>query len=504
MSSTCPDEDDLQTNYSLGASGERVHFGFSKCAAQSYPVFMLLVSIADVVDVPPDGRREATTCRGSARLESRNTLLNGLDRQSLSGRRNEVHMRTARVRRRAWISRCGLLAAFTLTSAACLSPRAGAQTNAATASPGNRWLLVVETSRAMRPRAGAAQELASMLVYSGMNGQARPGDTIGLWTYNERLLAGQFALQEWQPASNKEIARHVYEFLGMQKFEKEGRLDAVLPDLQHLVKASKFISIFLISDGQQEIHGTPFDEKINATYRAWRAEQEKAKLPFVTLLRAKAGRITDYVVDMPPWPLKLPPLPTELESRKVAPPKPEKPAPRVLPPLILSGRKTESAPDTRPAESSPTNTSSSIETPAPPVHSNGPAAPHESVSPLAAPGVVREPKGSANEVSVLPTEPAAASPAEGTEHTVRAPASDTATTTQQTQGLVEHSSQPAGVQTAVTLPPESFWSRKSTWISACGVLALVFVCAFFLVRRSRSGSGTSLITRSLEREHKGK
>lgn len=468
---------------------------------------------------------------------------------------NQVQERSTGIRRTGWGSRCGLLATLSLAGTAFLSPSASAQTNAGNAPPKNRWLLVIETSRAMRPRAAAVQELTSMLVYSGMNGQAQPGDTIGLWTFNKNLSVGQFPLQQWEPASNKKIARGVYEFLGVQKYEKESRLDVVLPYLQRLIKNSQFINVFLISDGQQEIHGTPFDDKINATYRTWRAQQEKAKLPFVTLLRAKAGRVTDYVVDMPPWPLKLPPLPPELEPRKVAAPKPKKPARRVLPPLILSGRKAESPRETPPPESPHTNGSTPIAMPPGLIHSNEPVAAPKSVSPVAPTGAVRTPNAGLSAVSALPSESGTVPPPEGRERpgsapgpgrsespptsrsvesgapenlaaasaplaaeataapagketnlpsptAMAAPISPTATTPQR-PAPGEQSPRPTEVQTAVTLPQESFWSRKSTWISACIVLAVAFASVFVLVRRSRSSSGTSLITRSLERERKG-
>lgn len=467
---------------------------------------------------------------------------------------NRFSSKDRRVVRRQRAFRCGLLALAALSGAGHLSPQAWAQTNAPSGPPHNRWLLVVETSRTMRPRTDAARNVASMLVYSGMDGQAKPGDTIGLWTFNERLSAGQFPLQEWEPASNKEIARRVYLFLGAQKWEKQSRLDTVLPDIQRLIRDSQFISIFLISDGLQEIHGTPFDDKINAAYRTWRSEQEKSDMPFVTLLRAKAGRITDYVVDMPPWPLKLPPLPTELEPHKAPPPKTEKPQPRVLPPLILSGRRTESPPEPPPTESPNTNRTSSITAPAGFASSNEPVTSASTVSPIVPTEPRRTSTAGAGTVSVLPARPGtvpaatgAESPVTGEEQTevesptiarpvergaaqnaaasapqaapaiktdvvekAKSPLRVSATTSPTKPGRTSQgaapdgqSVQPAAVQTAVTLPQESLWNRRSIWIIAGFALAAAFAVLFILIRRSRTGSGTSLITRSFEREHKG-
>src|SRR5439155_23268789 len=68
-----------------------------------------------------------------------------------------------------------------------------AQTNAAKAAPrANRYLLVVETSRSMKPRLEATLKLVQGLLVSGMNGQLRRGDTLGIWTFSEDLYAGRF------------------------------------------------------------------------------------------------------------------------------------------------------------------------------------------------------------------------------------------------------------------------------------------------------------------------
>src|SRR5690242_10626921 len=112
---------------------------------------------------------------------------------------------------------CGLLCFLSAS-------RASAQTNTGRPLSENRWLPVVDTSHAMQRRADGLRRVANALVLSGMNGQMRRGDTLGLWTYNEGLSAGQFRLQNWTPESREVIARRVVAFLKDQKFEKDGRI----------------------------------------------------------------------------------------------------------------------------------------------------------------------------------------------------------------------------------------------------------------------------------------
>src|SRR5262245_14270110 len=60
----------------------------------------------------------------------------------------------------------------------------------------NRFLFVVDTSSAMERSAPAAQRAILDLLQSGIQNQLRPGDTLGVWTYNEKLNTG-FPMQRW-------------------------------------------------------------------------------------------------------------------------------------------------------------------------------------------------------------------------------------------------------------------------------------------------------------------
>src|ERR1041384_1715699 len=157
------------------------------------------------------------------------------------------------------------------------------QTNAATArTQENRWLLVVETSRSMQRRSEGTLQSIQQALASGMNGQLRRGDTLGIWTFNEQLYAGRFPLELWSPERKKEVSNRVLSFLQAQKYEKQGGLDKAIPALATLAKKSPFITIIVISDGLDDIHGTPFDTEINATYAKWRERQKQTRMPMIT------------------------------------------------------------------------------------------------------------------------------------------------------------------------------------------------------------------------------
>ncbi len=174
----------------------------------------------------------------------------------------------------------------------------------------NRFLFVVETSSAMTRFSKATKETVASLIESGVQGQVRPGDTFGLWVFNERLNA-TFQMQRWSADENKNLAAGVSDFLTKVRLEKKGDLRVVLSPLEPLVTASRALTVILISSGDQPIRGTPFDEEINAIYPLYAREFRNAKTPFVTILVARNGKWAAYSVNSSRGPLQIPnpPLP---------------------------------------------------------------------------------------------------------------------------------------------------------------------------------------------------
>jgi hypothetical protein len=162
--------------------------------------------------------------------------------------------------------------------------------------PGNRFLFVVETSSAMNRSAKAARETVHALIESGMQGQMRAGDTFSLWTFNEKLDA-DYPLQRWIPEQNKNLATTAAEFLKKKRFEKKAQLSVMLPSLYSVIKSSKAISVVLISTGNEPIEGTPFDKEINGVYPVYARELREAKMPFVTIMVGRNGKLVAYSVN---------------------------------------------------------------------------------------------------------------------------------------------------------------------------------------------------------------
>jgi hypothetical protein len=247
------------------------------------------------------------------------------------------------------------------------SPLAGAP-----AGSSSRYLVIVDTSRSMRHRSKAMLQTVQDLLSSGMQGELSGGETLGLWTFNQDLYTGRFPLQVWAPQEQEAIARRTLDFLKTQGCEKQPRLDKVMPVLEEVVKGSEQITVILISAGDAEMHGTPFDGPINDYYARWYSEQQKGQVPLVTVLRARNGKMIGWSVrpaagpvDFPPWPLPEAPV-ARTEPAAPGPVPAPAPAPQVVqpqtaPPLILSGKEpavsasqeSVSSPATEPAPAFP-------------------------------------------------------------------------------------------------------------------------------------------------------
>ena len=232
------------------------------------------------------------------------------------------------------ISRALLLAALL----GLLFPGRSLPAQTATRKVESRFLLVFDTSAEMKRRLPAVQKAVSgLLMASTANGELRAGDSLGVWTFDQDLRTGQFPLQRWTPEGAAVIASNVNAFVGTQRFSKKTRLAALIPLLTQVVSGSERLTVVIFCDGYGELNGTPYDTGINQIFRQRQAERQKARLPFVVVMRSQLGQFVDCMVSFPPQSVSLPafpPLPAPPPPRltpATAPPRP------VAPPLIIIG-----------------------------------------------------------------------------------------------------------------------------------------------------------------------
>jgi hypothetical protein len=341
----------------------------------------------------------------------------------------------------------------------------------------------------MQQRAGGTLNAVGDLLYVGLKKQIHAGDTLGVWTFSDKLYTGRFPLQHWSPQDSRAITERVMGFLTQQTNENQANFDKLLPALGRVLKASPYLTVILVTDGEDFINGTPFDNQINQTYKVWRERQQKAQMPFLTVLRAREGTITDFGVSPAPWPVEMPPLPPELQVARNAEPQAQ-PSTNASAPtvsaLVFHGK------DPKP---------SGIETLASaPGKTNSQAASALSAAQVAV--------GSPVDPSNAPVLMAQAEPPRyHVPGTAAAPAETRGPLTppQAARGsnLAPRGSAASSlVQTAVAVPPTAPTHRKNLWLAAVALISALVGLGFLLGRRTRPVPHASLITRSLEREKK--
>lgn len=424
-----------------------------------------------------------------------------------------------------------------------------AQTNMVSAPPepvSNRYLIIIETSRSMMKRGDGVLETLTSMILNGMKGQMRGGDTLGIWTYNDKLHVGEFPLQIWTPANRQNVAQNAENFLKHQKFENKSRLSVVLPPLRDLIKESEFITVLILSSAREKISGTPFDQEINAAYATWAPEQEKKLMPVVTVLRATKGTITHQAVVPVPQTWEMPPLSPELiaawntaKKQVEALTATNKPAGPPRQPLIVKGKKPEPAknlpattlepgvsntPSIRATQAEPRATSGTngikaapaIATPLKPTATNQttatnpgaraateakPNAPGETAKTQLATTAIAPAVTPGQERTAASTLQPAQSPPKAApdKPTVKTPDQPTP----EAPGKVAKSEEPALTpQPAALVPGPTIWENGWFWTGIGVVMLSGAAAAYAMIRRSRPASRVSLITSSLDRTNK--
>ena len=162
----------------------------------------------------------------------------------------------------------------------------------------NRFLFVIDNASAMKSRAKGIGEAVNGLLESGMKGELRKGDTIGLWTYNDHLDT-DFPMEVWSEEKKQSILDEVKQHVSDLTYEKRSHLEKAMPQIMHVVENSERVTVILIFDGSDPIKGTIFDKDINGLHKHYAAEFRSAHEPIVTVLAARHGGVFDYTINYP-------------------------------------------------------------------------------------------------------------------------------------------------------------------------------------------------------------
>ena len=397
------------------------------------------------------------------------------------------------------------------------------------APDGERFLFVVDVSADMEKLQAATEATLFDLIGTGIHGYMKSGDTFGMWTFNKEMTAGKFAMQTWDPRKAKQQATMAAAFVSGINYEHSSDLKGVTQRLKSVIHSVSNVTVFVVSDGDAPMKGTPFDKTINAEYKRQRKERSSSKRPFVTTLIARDGWIIDQSVtvagnriDLPPRAIPVAPTPPAQATIEVTNPFVSSPVVQA-PPIIIARPAPKAVIITKP----PAETPPPASTPAPPAVAETTIA---TVNPaLTPPTPVTKPAEIATQESILAAANIAATsnPVQATPPKALAdpPISPTPNSGVQSvsssaieSALAKITPQPLAVaarettrsteeanpQLSATIQGMGLPTTSSTnpiWMFAFGgiLLTSALLLGVAVLRRGRPAAGASLITRSMDR-----
>lgn len=181
------------------------------------------------------------------------------------------------------------------------------------------FLFLVDTSLSMSRIQGGARQAVYDLIFSGVQGRIKKGDHYTLWTFNERVNTRAFIPMNWDPALNRALATGASRFLGEQRLEKTTQIHKVIAELIPTAKTTDILTVFIISDGDDRMKGTAFDDEINFIYQRRARELQRARKPFVTTLVFRGGNLASWQVTAGGEDIPLPERNAEAPSPMIAP-----------------------------------------------------------------------------------------------------------------------------------------------------------------------------------------
>ena len=172
----------------------------------------------------------------------------------------------------------------------------GTEAAPAPLTPDCRYLFVVDTSLSMARLQNQVSSSLSQMISSGLGGQMAPGEVFTIWTFNEAVQQREYPLNSWSPDLKQQMGNRVVQFMQNQRYRRSPNMRALINAVYQAKQTCPKLAVFLISNGQEVLVGTPFDRNINVSYGRRFEELRSAKVPFVTALLCQNGEFVGWSV----------------------------------------------------------------------------------------------------------------------------------------------------------------------------------------------------------------
>lgn len=174
-----------------------------------------------------------------------------------------------------------------------------AQERASESKPSSRlrFVFLVDTSASSRREAPTARNTIYDLVSSGMNKTIQPGDLWTIWTWGSDLNKAVFPLKSWSPETRWDLANQAAQFMREVDYTGLQNDSMVSQALDELLTRHPLLTVFIISNSNLTLRGTPYDSNLNAIYEENGRGLRRSERPFVTTLVLYKGDYMGWAVD---------------------------------------------------------------------------------------------------------------------------------------------------------------------------------------------------------------
>jgi hypothetical protein len=238
--------------------------------------------------------------------------------------------------KRLSISVIFLAATWTLAAADTNAVKAAAPTER---REGNRFLFVVETSLGMARLDHGGRQAVVDLIYTGIAGQMREGDTFAIWNFNDNVFAGIYPMQTWTP-DDKELASSAGLFLKGCPYVKKGSYEKALKEVGGLIDGIRDVNVFIVSDPASRPPNDILGRGTSRTFATTAKQAREKKQPVITTVVGRNGGISNVLVTVATDPIRLPAYAIPEHPKPAPVPVVKAPAPRIRKdPIIITNSK---------------------------------------------------------------------------------------------------------------------------------------------------------------------
>jgi len=157
-------------------------------------------------------------------------------------------------------------------------------------------LFVVDISLSMSREKEAVAQTVFNLIRTSLADKMATGDRLGVWTFNERVYTTRFPPETWTPERGEIIADRIARYLRSLRYERQSQPGKAIAEILKTARTSKSLTVFLLSNGDAPVVGTPFDRSLNVLYREYRTDLQRVGKPFVTQFTIDNGQFVTWDV----------------------------------------------------------------------------------------------------------------------------------------------------------------------------------------------------------------